>query len=234
MSRYQKHIIKLGDTMQAIATLYMGDASLWIDLAKANGLNYPYIVDTVEKKQEDPMHLVTFGDTIIIPLETTLADEGMKNTSQKEQDLIAKIALGQDLSAIDFPGYYNKYGGSNHILQLSSNNQGDLSIVSGIENVKQSIIARILTPKGSLPLHPNYGSLVAQLFGRATAPTAQEINNEISKCILSDSRISGAQLSSYTLEATNYTSNWNVSLESMEAQFSFVAEHDSSGNFTIY
>lgn len=234
MSRYQKHIIKLGDTMQALATLYLGDASLWIDLAKANGLNYPYIVDTVKRKQEDPMHLVTLGDTIIIPVETTLADEGMKNTSQQEQDLIAKIALGQDLNAVAFPSYYNKYGGANHILQLSSNNQGDLSIVSGINNMKQSIITRILTPKGSLPLHPTYGSNIAKMFGRATAPTAQEINNEISKCILSDSRISNVQLNTYTLDATEYSSSWSVALESMEEQFSFVAERDSSGNFTIY
>lgn len=35
--------------------------------------------------------------------------------------------------------------------------QGDLAIVSGVENLKQALLNRFLTPLGALPLHPTFG-----------------------------------------------------------------------------
>jgi nucleoid-associated protein YgaU len=36
------YVIHMGDTLQSIAQKILGDASLWIDIAQANNLVYPF------------------------------------------------------------------------------------------------------------------------------------------------------------------------------------------------
>ena len=212
---------------------YYDDIEQWTSIAQSNNLQYPYIVDTVKEKLENPSHLVTYGDLLIIPIESTIDDYSVQKSNTQETDLVSKLALGQDISVIDFPQYYNKYGGQDEVVQMDGQN-GDLKLVTGIDNIKQVLIMRLLTPKGSLVLHPTYGSSLTQMFKASGNYTIQMINDEISKNILSDSRVSGCHLDSYTLEGDTYSSSWSVSLESIDAQFSFVMEHDSSGDFNIY
>lgn len=42
----------------------------------------------------------------------------------------------------------------------------DIATISGMENLYQAIQDRLLTPMGSLPLHPTYGSRLKTLIGK--------------------------------------------------------------------
>ena len=233
MARYKKHVVRYGETMQSIASLEMGDVTQWIAIAKYNQLDYPYIVDTDQDKLDNVEHLVTIGDFIIIPQDTTLVESDLDNMTLQDKDEISKLALGQDLSMVDFPNRFANHGTQDSILQLNSNNRGDLSTVYGAENVRQSIIAHLLTPKGALILHPDYGSNLHNLFIKGNATSINMIDDEISRTILTDGSIDDATKISSTLTTTTYTSNWSVSLESIDTQMDFVISRDETGNFSI-
>ena len=53
----------------------------------------------------------------------------------------------------------------------------DIAAVSGRENLAQSLVLRLLTPKGSLaPLgHPDYGSRLPELIGRLNTDTTRNL-----------------------------------------------------------
>lgn len=118
-------------------------------------------------------------------------------------------------------------------MQLGSNGKGDLSTVYGINNIKQIVIAHLLTAKGSLILHPEYGSNLNELFVQGTVPNSKLVDDEISKAILSDSRITKAEKQSSTLEGSNYSSSWSITVESVVAQLDFVIGRDDTGKFII-
>lgn len=44
----------------------------------------------------------------------------------------------------------------------------DIATISGMENLYQAIQDRLLTPMGSLPLHPTYGSRLHTLIGKGS------------------------------------------------------------------
>lgn len=233
MARYKKHVVRYGETMQSIASLELGNVSDWITIAKYNQLEYPYIVDTDAAKVKNVEHLVTIGDFIIIPQDTELAQSDLVNMTLQDKDEISKLALGEDLSMVDFPKRYADHGTQDSILQLNGNNRGDLSTLYGAENVRQSIIAHLLTPKGALILHPDYGSDLHNLFIKGNATTVNMIDDEISRTMLTDGRIEGVKKISSTLSATAYSSNWQVQLESIDTQMDFAISRDESGNFAI-
>lgn len=233
MSRYKKHVIVYGDTPQNIAEKEIGDVSKWVDLVKANNLVYPYIVDTPKDKQQNIAHLVTLGDTIIIPVETTLGDIDPDSLSKLDQSEVSNIVLGKDISATNFPAFYNKYGADDETLQLTGNGKGDLASVSGYQNIKQVLILHLLTPKGSLPLHPDYGSGLQSLFSKNIEVNRVTIDAEISKCILSDSRVANCVTTDSYYTGDSYWSEWGVSLISFDEQFNMLVKKDSQNNFTI-
>lgn len=233
MARYRTHTVRYGETMQSIASIELGDVSQWITIAKYNQLEYPYIVDTNEDKLKNVEHLVTIGDKIVIPVDSTLTQDDLDHMSQNDKEEISKLALGSDLSMTNFPSYYDDKGTRDNILQLDGDNRGDLAVVAGEDNVKQSIIAHLLTPKGALLLHPDYGSDLHKLFQPGTVQNALLIDDEISRTMLTDGRISSVKKLSSTLSGTNYSSSWEVRLESIETQMDFVISRDETGNFAI-
>ena len=233
MARYKRHIVRYGETMQSIAALEMDDVMQWITIVKYNQLEYPYIVESDSDKIANIEHLVTIGDSIIIPEEASLTQADLDEMTIQDKDEISKLALGQDLSMVDFPNFFDSKGTQDSILQLDGDNKGDIKTVYGAENVRQSIIAHLLTPKGALILHPEYGSNLHELFVKGNVSNTQIIDDEISRTILTDGRISSVKKISSTLSALKYESNWEVELESVETQMDFVISRDETGNFAI-
>jgi hypothetical protein len=178
-------------------------------------------------------HLVTAGDTLVIPVEVELTEDLAQKLNQQDRDALGRLALGQDLSMIDFPPVYQNRGTQENIMQLGSNGKGDLSTVYGINNIKQIVIAHLLTAKGSLILHPEYGSNLNELFVQGTIPNSKLVDDEISKSILSDSRITKAEKQSSTLNGSTYSSSWSITIESVVAQLDFVIGRDDTGKFII-
>ena len=51
----------------------------------------------------------------------------------------------------------------------------DLGLADGLDNLYQAIQGRILTPVGSIPLHPTYGSNLSTLIGKTDDPVIRRL-----------------------------------------------------------
>lgn len=231
--RLKKHVIQYGDTMQSIAQYYYNDVGAWIDLIEHNNLKYPYIVDDELVKNKDPQRLVTIGDTIIIPTEETLSDVVLQDISSKDRDALLELSFGRDLNITRDESYFNEHGTSDEILGFSGTT-GDLDTVTGIANIKQQLQTRLLTPRGSLMLHPNYGSDLHELFGKNIPEQAVLIDMEVCRTLLSDGRVQSANNIDWKIEGNEYSGTYSVELKSVEESIKLVLEADESGVFALF
>lgn len=235
MSRYKKYTITYDDTIQSIAQSETGTVSMWQEIVKYNKLEYPYIVLTPEEKIKNPEHWVTIGDTIIIPIEADLLDRDVNTFSNRDKNLILSLALGRDLSMTSDEDYYRTRGSHDEILALSAGDKGDIKTVEGIDNLKQAILSRLLTPRGSLLLHPNYGSTIHELIGKKnTIDNMVILENEIVKTIKKDSRVEDVRAESSYIDEDRYHGEFTVYLHSLEEYFSFVVEGDNKGQIALF
>ena len=97
----------------------------------------------------------------------------------------------------------------------------------------QGINTRLLTEKGSLVMHPNYGTSLADDFGLPIRDVTPIINNDISQAILTDPRVTSCNCTDYKIKDNEYTSNWKIEVKSLQAIYDWVISRDSTGNFTI-
>lgn len=231
--RLKKHVIQYGDTMQSIAQYYYNDVGAWIDLIEHNNLKYPYIVEDELVKNKDPQRLVTIGDTIIIPTEETLSDVVLQDISSKDRDALLELSFGRDLNITRDESYFNEYGTSDEILGFSGTT-GDLDTVTGIANIKQQLQTRLLTPRGSLMLHPNYGSDLHELFGKNIPEQAVLIDMEVCRTLLSDGRVQSANNVDWKIEGNEYSGTYSVELKSVEESIRLVLEADETGVFALF
>ena len=66
----------------------------------------------------------------------------------------------------------------------------DIGIADGLNNLYQAIQNRILTPMGSIPLHPNYGSRLYTLIGKGNTPLIETfVKMMIVEALQDESRI---------------------------------------------
>ena len=232
--RFKKHVVQHEETMQAIAQRYYGDVSYWIDLVEHNNLKYPYIVETDEEKMQDPERLASTGDTIIIPIESDLTDVSAKEINSRDKDVLVELALGRDLNITADEKYFNEHGTSDNILAFSTNGNGDLDTVKGIDNMKQQLQARLLTPRGSLMLHPNYGSDLHNLFGLSIPEQATLIEMEVLRTLTADNRVKSANLVDWKIQGNVYSGQFSVEIKSVEESINFVLGQDEEGIFALF
>ena len=232
--RFKKHVVQHEETMQAIAQRYYGDVSYWIDLVEHNNLKYPYIVETDEEKMQDPERLASTGDTIIIPIESDLTDVSAKEINSRDKDVLVELALGRDLNITADEKYFNEHGTSDNILSFSTNGNGDLDTVKGIDNMKQQLQARLLTPRGSLMLHPNYGSDLHNLFGLNIPEQATLIEMEVLRTLTADNRVKSANLVDWKIQGNVYSGQFSVEIKSVEESINFVLGQDEEGIFALF
>ena len=232
--RFKKHVVQHEETMQAIAQRYYGDVSYWIDLVEHNNLKYPYIVETNEEKMQDPERLASTGDTIIIPIESDLTDVSAKEINSRDKDVLVELALGRDLNITADEKYFNEHGASDNIRAFSPNGYGDLDTVKGIDNMKQQLQARLLTPRGSLMLHPNYGSDLHNLFGLNIPEQATLIEMEVLRTLTSDNRVKSANLIDWKIQGNVYSGQFSVEIKSVEESINFVLGQDEEGIFALF
>lgn len=231
--RFRKHVIQYGDTMQSIAQYYYNNVGAWIELIEHNNLKYPYIVDDESVKNKDPERLVTIGDTIIIPTEENLSDVVLQDISSKDRDALLELSFGRDLNITRDEGYFNERGTSDEILGFTGTS-GDLDTVTGIGNIKQQLQTRLLTPRGSLMLHPDYGSDLHELFGKNIPEQAVLIEMEVCRTLLSDGRVQSANNVDWNIEGNEYSGTYSVELKSVEESIRLVLEADETGVFALF
>ncbi|QYC50998.1 baseplate protein [Staphylococcus phage PG-2021_40] len=228
--RFKKHIVQQGDTLQTIAQRYYNDVSAWIDLIEFNRLEYPYIVDSPELKKDNLEHLVTYGDTIIIPQESELTDYNLGRITNKDKELMLELSFGRDLDVITGSNEYLTSGTYDDILGLTQDNQHkDLSTLGGIDNMKQVLTMRLLTAKGSHLLHPEYGSDLHLLFGYAVPEQATLVELEVIRCLLRDTRVQSVSIVDYEIKGNTYNGKFDVQLQGEDDLLTFVLNADSEG-----
>lgn len=231
--RYRKHVVQHDDTVQYIAQKYYGSPTQWEKIVEYNTLEYPYIVYDTDRKVLNPEHWVTIGDTLIIPVEQSMFDN--EETRQGiGEELILSLALGRDLNIIGdakpqtMHNSVDKFG-------LVPDEHGDVAVVSGVENIKQATIKRLMTPRGSLLLHPNYGSTITQFLGsNTTRETLTKIDTEIQATIKKDSRIQEVTLEHSEIAEEGYRGEFTVTLYSTDYYFDLIIEGDNEGNLVLY
>jgi phage baseplate assembly protein W len=233
MSRFVQHIVKDGDTLQGIAQQRLGDMTQWVALAEFNGLRYPYIVDTVEEKMENPDHLATIGDTILIKVandtESNLIQELKRSTEYDQEELYA-LALGKDLDILPLPVGLGDPGRDAEIFEMKGSKRGQLATVRGLENLKQSLYIRLITPKGSYVGHPLYGSNLHNYLGmKNTEENAALIDLEIERTLKTDSRVTFCEMISRKISGNTYTAAFTVSTITLEQAFEFVISARQDG-----
>lgn len=233
MARYKKHTIVYGETMQSIAQLETNSVDNWVKIAEYNSLVYPYIVDTREEKMKNVEHLATLGDILMIPDEGNLLDIDTSSLNQRDMDFLLGLSLGKDLDMTSDTTFYENHGTSDEVFALTHNGHGDLKNVSGADNIKQATISRLMTAKGSLMLHPDYGSDLHLMFGKATVEQMKIISIEICETVLRDSRVAECVLVNNYIEEDHYVGSYRATLQSTRDQFEFVVENDSAGALII-
>ncbi|AMO26002.1 baseplate protein W [Bacillus phage Thurquoise] len=223
MAKFKRRIIADGDTMQAIAQQELGDVNRWVELARFNDLRHPYIVDTVAEKLQNPSHLVTIGDTILIEISENSQAELMnalnRATDFDKEELYA-LALGKDLDVIPIPKQFGKAGWDSDIFEMKDNERGDVATIRGIENLKQSLYMRLVTPLGGYLGYPRYGSKVHEYLGRKnTEENAVLLDIEIERTLRTDGRVRSVEKVGHIINGNSYSTTFKVYSIAMEEAF---------------
>lgn len=186
MSYYHTHIITQDETMQSIAFKYLGDTSYWRELVSMNNLEYPYIVNKNVDKLVNPEHLKTLGDTIKLPIKNSIASLTESNLNAYSKDSIYDMTLGIDVALkVNADSTFEEATG-----EIESDNNGDIETVSGINNLKQSLMMRIMTRRGTLLNHPSYGSNLPSYIGLTVDNSSlQRAIVELERTITTDTRV---------------------------------------------
>ena len=183
MLKFYNYIIRDKDTIQAISTRFLNDPNKWIELAVLNNLDYPFIVPLDAVK---PSNTKTTGDYLLIPKELSNLPKEYFLPSAGDFDLFSE-AFGTDLFLTS-----DLFSLSQTSLQgeVESNLYGDLKTVTGLQNLKQAIIHRLLTVRGELEYHPEYGSNITRIIGnKNTFEWREKCKLEIQSTVLSDPRV---------------------------------------------
>jgi phage baseplate assembly protein W len=153
-----------GDTLQVIAYRELGDATQWPLLIAYNKLVYPFITDDPAQATAG---VVLTGSQILVPAPVPVIQSTTDPAKVFEVD-----------AALDVNG----------LLQADEN--GDLAVVSGVDNLDQALSNRVETDNGELIWHPEYGTLVRQLLGSINGPNAGLLAaNYNSAAVLLDPRV---------------------------------------------
>ena len=181
MQEYIVYTIQRGDTLQRLAVQY--NLSSWTILSYINDLRHPYIVDEICNILDKKPHLAYLGDTILIPASTI---ESLNYVSERE---LEKRAFGSDLK-LNFESEGNNVSRIDVQGEFSSDVLGDLEQVNGYDNIRQSLLIRLTTRYGDLPMHKDFGSNFLDMLGRKnTKSNLIKLKLEVIETLKKDDRV---------------------------------------------
>lgn len=164
MPSYRLAETHAGDTLPRVAAREMGDANRWPELVWINNLTSPYLTDTPAEASDT---VLLTGSMIRIPAPTGVNTDATERAQVYERD--CKMVKRR----------------------LTDDGNGDFAVVSGTDNLTQQLKHRIVTPRGQLVRHADYGCLVWLLQGKVAGPTASLLGAQYVKAALqADYRVS--------------------------------------------
>lgn len=167
--RYRLAETHYGDTLRSVAFRELGDASKWVELVWLNKLQPPFLTDVAS---EAGPHVILAGQKIKVPTIDGIGGNGVD----------ADRVYGRDASLTG--------------KRLGVTVSGDLAVFSGVDNLRQQLEHRVVTPKGQLVFHPKYGSFLHRLMGSKNGPIASILASDYVRAALaSDYRVRSVRLS---------------------------------------
>lgn len=163
MNNHREYTIQYGDTLQSLSARFYNDARRWLDIARYNDLDYPYITNTPSGQPK----VRTIGDTILIPLDPDVEQRPVVDNWIDE-------FCGEDFAL------HNDFGNDIY---------GDLATVVGLENLALALTHRFETERGELIYHPEYGSNLHMFVGRTEPFINKMIELEILETAYQDPRV---------------------------------------------
>jgi len=131
--------------------------------------------------EENKTRVLKIGDIIRLPL-----------SSDTQSGLIANYALSNDNKSSEWIDSLGKdiLMNENGILQFSNQGVIDFSTVSGVENLKQTIRARLLTRMGYMMTQPEFGNMALSQIGSKYTPSfINRLRGLIIQTVLSEQRV---------------------------------------------
>ena len=186
-ARYLTHTVALGETIQIIGRMYNVD---WTKIATINGLEYPYIDSALNSAEfEDTDEVAKIGSRLVIPTKGLYIPSKTNNSISE----LEKYTFGSDLDLFSTAINNNGVANIESLGELNSSDEtGDILICEGIANLRQQLIIRLGTPKGSLYMHPEWGcDLLKHIGATMTMERLIKIKLEVQECILGDFRVLG-------------------------------------------
>lgn len=191
-------VVQPNDTIHSLAVRLVGNRSAFKTLIAINNLTAPYV------SPAGGVGVLRPGDYILYP--SAVQATGSSNSfgaklNNKEtsspQDIQSNSSLmqqfGRDLRLITSQqsSYEVKF-------DLTVDQSGDISTLTGIPNIAQAVRSKFSTVKGELPAHPSFGASFP-MGARATPTTLAGFRIDVEQTLLSDIRISNIKNLSFTV-----------------------------------
>lgn len=177
---FNVHTVSQGDTIQVLGTIYNVD---WTQIVEVNGLEYPYIDTDITTDNQDKDGVAKLGSKLLIPSSGMNVPNKTNNSSQE----LERYSLGSDLDILLYS--------SSKVINIEDSGQlsdshADVKLAEGLANLRQQLTTKLGTQKGSLLLHPNFGSNLLKFIGqRVTPELLTKIKLEVQECLLEDFRV---------------------------------------------
>ena len=169
-----RHTIQQGDTIQRIARRLLGQADKWWTLAVFNNLDYPY-VDTSGASYPGK-RVLTIGDELLLPEDVEAAP--VRKAAISPSPELYTLLFGTDLRMVG-PAFALEIGGG-----------GDFRLETGVENLVSALQRRLLTRRGELDNHPEYGCDLDLHIGQVLDPVrAGKVRIEVTQTCLQEPRV---------------------------------------------
>lgn len=202
--------VSQGDTLASLAAQHMGDARLWQYIAVLNGLKPPF----VDHQANRPLTGGTGAGSVVtgrasgadrlpFPQAVGVGSKLMIPTNQRTTlDMPLTPVLGVSRTADPEDRYLGtdyqleavggNYGYSRELYDIPIDTEGggvDLSRISGVNNLSQAVIVRLLTERGHDPLYTNLG--IQRIVSLNHTPTDIEIARfRVIDALAADARVS--------------------------------------------
>lgn len=181
INNVRTHRVCDGETLASIASEELLARDRWPELVELNQLTWPYIG---WRSAYPNAVLVQPGEELLLP--------ALDPSSQliPRPAPTANDAYGIDIDLSMNPG------------QISVE-RGDVAVRSGVANVEQAIRLRVLTTRGSLPLHPDYGCGLYRWLGQeGSSDMARLALFDYVRSVLEDPRVTAVNRRTATLDGT--------------------------------
>lgn len=189
-----------GTTIERLAQQELGDSSRWGEIVELNGLKAPYVTDDASDSRPN---LLKPGDFVLIP--TPTKNGFTKLPKGKENKLTENLSELEKSFGTDFKIDSN--------FDLVLNGAGDLELVSGTDNLAQSIILNLSYEQGDVIRYPQLG---AGLLIGSKMPSLEILKDRIVNTLLQNNRIDTINDLSLVQDNSAITLGFNVKAKQVD------------------